>query len=231
MRFWHCVGHVAFCQFLRSLVGHISSDWDRFFSNLGPTGSPKPRRCDWKLNAGILCNIFRLLQFQQAVGGHIQFDWGRSPMEQAPWNHPNSQSEVSDSDAAYCSCDGFYKSSVARSHSVAADFLLDRLHRIIQPSEDVTENLVSAYHSTHFGCILFQLALVARTRLIANIFHKIASIDNMQTYNYVTHNIDSTFYSTDFICINPYQLLLTISHLIETLSIELSHPNQWSWSG
>ena len=51
-----------------------------------------------------------------------------------------TEREVSDCYAAYCSCDGFYKPSVARYHSVAADFLLDGPHRIIQPSEDVTEN-------------------------------------------------------------------------------------------
>ena len=66
-----------------------------------------------------------------------------------------TESEVTDCYAAYCSCDGFYKPSVARSHSAAADFLLDGPHGIIQPSEDVTENVVPALHSTFFGCINF----------------------------------------------------------------------------
>ena len=70
-----------------------------------------------------------------------------------------TESEVTDCYAAYRSCDGFCKPSVARSHSVAADFLLDGPHGIIHPSEDVTEHLVPAFHSTTFGCIFFCFAV------------------------------------------------------------------------
>jgi hypothetical protein len=48
--------------------------------------------------------------------------------------------------AAYCNCIVFYLPSVARSHFIAAEFLLNGPHRIIQPSEHVTENLVSAFY-------------------------------------------------------------------------------------
>ena len=46
-----------------------------------------------------------------------------------------------------------YLPSVARFNVIAADFLLNVPHRIFQPSEDVTENLVSAVYIVH----LYQL--------------------------------------------------------------------------
>ena len=48
--------------------------------------------------------------------------------------------------SAYCNCIAFYLPAVARSHFIATDFLLNGPHRIFQPSEDVTENLVSAVY-------------------------------------------------------------------------------------
>jgi hypothetical protein len=104
-------------------------------------------RCDVKLHAGILCNISCLRQFLQAVGGQIEFDWGRS------WLHVVIQihtyvTELGGPElyAAYDNYFGFYLPSVARSHFIAADFLLNGPHRVIQFGEDVTRNLVSAFY-------------------------------------------------------------------------------------
>ena len=48
--------------------------------------------------------------------------------------------------SAHCNCIAFYLPAVARSHFIAADFLLNGPHRIIQTSEDVTGNQVSAFY-------------------------------------------------------------------------------------
>ena len=91
--------------------------------------------------------ITRLRQFLQAVGGQIQFYWGRSWLHVIIQIHTYAtESGGPESYAAYCDRIVFYLPSVARFKVIAADFLLNRLHRIFQPSEDVTENLVSAVY-------------------------------------------------------------------------------------
>ena len=112
-------------------------------------------------------------------------------------------SEVTDCYAAYRSCDGFCKPSVARSHSVAADFLLDEPHGIIHPSEDVTEHLVPAFHSTTFGCILFCCLWWPDPFWLRTLVHRLACIQIIQAHNHVIQlNIGFIFYSTYCTCIN-----------------------------
>ena len=58
--------------------------------------------------------------------------------------------------SAYCNCIAFYLPAVARSHFIAAEFLLNGPHRIFQPSEDVTENMIFAIYILH----LYQFLVV-----------------------------------------------------------------------
>ena len=88
-----------------------------------------------------------LRQFLQAVGSQIKFYWGRSWLHVIIQIHTYAtESGGPESYAAYCDRIVFYLPSVARFKVIAADFLLNGPHRIFQPSEDVTENLVSAVY-------------------------------------------------------------------------------------
>ena len=64
--------------------------------------------------------------------------------------------------AAFCDRIVFYLPSVATFNVIAAYFLLNGPHRIFQPSEDVTENLVSAVYILQ----LYQFSLLQWPDLI-----------------------------------------------------------------
>ena len=88
-----------------------------------------------------------LRQFLQAVGGQIKFYCGRFWLHVIIQIHTCvTESGGPESYAAYCDRIVFHPLSVARFNVIAADFLLNGPHRIFQPSEDVTENLVSAVY-------------------------------------------------------------------------------------
>ena len=142
-----CIGHVAFVSVFISPCGPhlIALGW--FSSNLAQQGQPNLYKCDVKLHASILCNnnLFASVFASSRWPDEILL----GPIL-TPCNHPNSY--ICDGEwrpRILCSIlrsHSFYLPSVARFKVIAADFLLNRLHRIFQPSEDVTANLVSAVY-------------------------------------------------------------------------------------
>ena len=81
--------------------------------------------------------------------------------------------------SAYCNCIAFYLPAVAGSHFIAADFILNGPHRIFQPSEGVTENLVSAVYIVQLYQF-FYFSTVARSHLMGAIVQGIDSMENIE---------------------------------------------------